>query len=63
MQLRLEVAWVAGGNLGSYRALGRVTASCVSFMLHFSYCKMRWRAMCCEGLGCSAKGARVEVVF
>lgn len=35
MQLRLEVPWVAGGNLGSYRALGRVTGSCVSLMLYF----------------------------
>lgn len=35
MQLRLEVAWVAGGNVGGYRALGRVTGSCVSFVLYF----------------------------
>lgn len=35
MQLRLEVAWVAGGDLGSYRALGRVAGSGVSFMLSF----------------------------
>lgn len=34
MHLRLEVAWVAGGNLGGYRALGRVTGSGVSFMLN-----------------------------
>lgn len=34
MQLRVEVAWVAGGNLGSYRVLGRVTGSGVSFMLN-----------------------------
>lgn len=35
MKHRLNVAWVAGGNLGSSRALGRVTGSCVSFMLYF----------------------------